>query len=93
MAIAEFERSIIQARVAAGLRAAKAKGVKLGRPATLDEYEPKVRVLIRPVEVNKAQSELEVIGQQVESRHPVSNAGIRWKPPRADTTWASLSLA
>jgi putative DNA-invertase from lambdoid prophage Rac len=46
MAIAEFERSIIQERVSAGLRAAKAKGVRLGRPATLDEHEPAVRVLI-----------------------------------------------
>jgi DNA invertase Pin-like site-specific DNA recombinase len=46
MAIAEFERSIIQERVSAGLRAAKAKGVKLGRPATLDEHEPAVRALI-----------------------------------------------
>jgi DNA invertase Pin-like site-specific DNA recombinase len=35
MAIAEFERSIIRERVAAGLRAAKARGAKLGRPSTL----------------------------------------------------------
>ena len=46
MAIAEFERSIIQERVSAGLRAAKAKGVKLGRPSTLDEHEPAVRALV-----------------------------------------------
>ena len=46
LAIAEFERSIIQERVSAGLRAARAKGVKLGRPSTLDEHEPAVRVLI-----------------------------------------------
>jgi len=46
MAIAEFERSIIQERVAAGLRAARAKGVKLGRPATLEEHEPAVRALV-----------------------------------------------
>ena len=46
MAIAEFERSIIQERVSAGLRAAKAKGVKLGRPSTLAEHEPAVKVLI-----------------------------------------------
>jgi DNA invertase Pin-like site-specific DNA recombinase len=43
MAIAEFERSIIQERVGAGLRAAKAKGVKLGRPETL--FRHRVRVL------------------------------------------------
>ena len=46
MAIAEFERSIIQERVAAGLRAAKAKGVKLGRPATLTEHAQSVRSLV-----------------------------------------------
>ena len=46
MAIAEFERSIIQERVSAGLRAAKAKGVKLGWPSTLDEHVPAVRELI-----------------------------------------------
>jgi len=46
MAIAEFERSIIQERVTSGLRAAKAKGVKLGRPATLDQHEQAVRELV-----------------------------------------------
>jgi DNA invertase Pin-like site-specific DNA recombinase len=37
MAVAEFERGIIKERVNAGLKAAKARGVKLGRPATLDK--------------------------------------------------------
>ena len=31
-AMAEFERALIQERVKAGLRNAKAKGVRLGRP-------------------------------------------------------------
>lgn len=35
MAVAEFERAIIRERVNSGLAAAKAKGVRLGRPATL----------------------------------------------------------
>jgi DNA invertase Pin-like site-specific DNA recombinase len=35
MAVAEFERGIIKERVNAGLKAAKARGVRLGRPATL----------------------------------------------------------
>ncbi len=36
MAVAEFERGIIKERVNAGLAAAKARGVQLGRPATID---------------------------------------------------------
>ena len=35
MAVAEFERSLIRERVNAGLRAARSRGVKLGRPSTL----------------------------------------------------------
>src|SRR5437867_3391917 len=47
MAIAEFERSIIQERVAAGLRAAKVNGVKLGRPETLSQYQTAVGALLK----------------------------------------------
>ena len=36
MAVAEFERGIIKERVNAGLSAAKARGVRLGRPATIN---------------------------------------------------------
>jgi DNA invertase Pin-like site-specific DNA recombinase len=46
MAIAEFERSIIQERVTAGLRAAKAKGVQLGRPSTLHRHQVEVSDLL-----------------------------------------------
>lgn len=46
MAIAEFERSIIQERVTAGLRAAKARGVQLGRPSTLHRYQMQVNDLV-----------------------------------------------
>jgi DNA invertase Pin-like site-specific DNA recombinase len=35
MAVAEFERGIIRERVNAGLKAAKQRGVKLGRPRSL----------------------------------------------------------
>lgn len=45
MAIAEFERSIIRERVAAGLKAAKARGSKLGRPVTLDGHRDAVERL------------------------------------------------
>ena len=46
MAIAEFERSIIQERVTAGLKAAKAKGTKLGRPKSLSRHAEAVQVLL-----------------------------------------------
>lgn len=36
MAVAEFERGIIRERVNSGLAAAKARGVRLGRPVTLE---------------------------------------------------------
>jgi putative DNA-invertase from lambdoid prophage Rac len=38
MAVAEFERAIIRERVNAGIRAAKARGVRLGRPATNGQH-------------------------------------------------------
>ena len=41
-AVAEFERSIIVERVNAGLAAAKAKGVRLGRPPTLENHRAEV---------------------------------------------------
>ena len=45
MAVAEFEREIIRDRVNAGLRAARARGKRLGRPSTLQQYLPRVREL------------------------------------------------
>jgi DNA invertase Pin-like site-specific DNA recombinase len=47
MAIAEFERSIIQERVAAGLKAAKARGVKLGRAESLSRHQAAVASLVK----------------------------------------------
>jgi putative DNA-invertase from lambdoid prophage Rac len=44
-AVAEFEREIIRERVNAGLKAARARGVKLGRPSTLLVYLPRARAL------------------------------------------------
>ena len=45
MAVAEFERGIIKESVNAGLKAAKARGVRLGRPATLDKRAAAVMAL------------------------------------------------
>jgi DNA invertase Pin-like site-specific DNA recombinase len=46
MAVAEFEREIIRERVNSGLRAAKARGARLGRPSTLVKHLPRVRSLL-----------------------------------------------
>jgi putative DNA-invertase from lambdoid prophage Rac len=44
-AVAEFEREIIRERVNAGLRAARARGSRFGRPATTLKHLPAVRAL------------------------------------------------
>src|SRR5262249_31600627 len=44
---AEFERSIIQERVRAGLRRAKAEGNQLGRPRIAPELEAKILAALR----------------------------------------------
>ena len=46
-AVAEFEREIIRERVNAGLKAARARGGRLGRPSTLKKYLPNVRTLLQ----------------------------------------------
>jgi len=45
MAVAEFERAIIKERVLAGISAARNRGVRLGRPATLDKRREDVMEL------------------------------------------------
>ncbi len=45
MAGTEFERGIIRERVNAGLAAAKARGVQLGRPAPIDARATEIRRL------------------------------------------------
>jgi DNA invertase Pin-like site-specific DNA recombinase len=45
MAVAEFERGIIKERVNSGLAAAKARGMRLGRPATLQKRAGEVMAL------------------------------------------------
>jgi len=47
MAVAEFERSLIVERVRAGQAAARAKGVKFGRPPTLCHRKSEVVELLR----------------------------------------------
>jgi len=45
MAVAEFERGIIRERVAAGLAAAKCRGVRLGRPSIINGRAAEVKQL------------------------------------------------
>jgi DNA invertase Pin-like site-specific DNA recombinase len=45
MAVAEFERGIIRERVNSGLAAAKARGVQLGRPSTINGRVTEIRKL------------------------------------------------
>ena len=47
MAVAEFERTLIVERVRAGQAAARANGVKFGRPATLNQHKQTVMELLR----------------------------------------------
>jgi len=73
MAIAEFERSIIQERVAAGLKAAKARGAILGRPTTLGRHQEAIeRLCAKGLGVRAISREL---GVPVSSVHKVVKAG------------------
>jgi DNA invertase Pin-like site-specific DNA recombinase len=45
-AVAQFERTLIVERVRAGQAAARAKGVKFGRPATLHLRQPEIATLL-----------------------------------------------
>src|SRR5580692_2902639 len=47
LGVAEFERSIIQERVRAGLRRAKAEGRQLGRPRIALELEAQIRAALK----------------------------------------------
>jgi DNA invertase Pin-like site-specific DNA recombinase len=58
MAVAEFERGIIKERVNVGIAAAKVRGVKFGRPATLN---------VRVVEVSKLKAQ--GLGVRAIARH------------------------
>jgi DNA invertase Pin-like site-specific DNA recombinase len=47
MAVAEFERTLIVERVRAGQAAARARGVKFGRPSTLYQHKEMVLELLK----------------------------------------------
>ena len=60
-AIAEFERELIRERVLAGLRSAKRRGVRLGRPSKLDE-----RTRARVLRLRDAGHSMRAIAEQLE---------------------------
>jgi putative DNA-invertase from lambdoid prophage Rac len=66
-AVAEFEREIIRERVNAGLKAARARGARLGRPSTLAKHLPDVRELI--ARGHKVSEIAELLGLAYSSAH------------------------
>ena len=73
MAVAAFEREIIRERVNAGLRAAKARGVRLGRPATNGVHSQAVRRLL--AEGKGIRAIARDLGVPVASVHRLSRQG------------------
>jgi DNA invertase Pin-like site-specific DNA recombinase len=80
MAIAEFERGIIRERVKAGVTAARARGVKLGRPPKLKARAPEVMALKNQGLGIRAISRS--LGMPVSSVHSL----VEW----AERGWASV---
>ena len=66
-AVAEFEREIIRERVNAGLKAARARGARLGRPSTLQKHLPDVRELL--ARSHKVSEIAELLGLAYSSAH------------------------
>jgi putative DNA-invertase from lambdoid prophage Rac len=66
-AVAEFEREIIRERVNAGLKAARARGIRLGRPSTLQKHLPDVRELL--ARGHKVSEIAELLGLAYSSAH------------------------
>jgi DNA invertase Pin-like site-specific DNA recombinase len=83
MAVAEFERGIIRERVKAGVAAAKARGVKLGRPPRLKARAPEVMALKKQGLGIRAISRS--LGMPVSSVHSL----VEW----AERGWASVRQA
>jgi DNA invertase Pin-like site-specific DNA recombinase len=80
MAVADFERGIIRERVKAGVAAAKARGVRLGRPPRLKARTPEVMALKQQGRGIRAISR--TLGMPVSSVHSL----VEW----AERAWASV---
>lgn len=75
-AAAQLERRMIGARTKDGLAAAKAKGVRLGRPRSLPED-----VALRVAELRNGGATLAAIADQLNAEQvPTARGGVRWYP-------------
>ncbi len=75
-AAAQLERRMIGARTKDGLAAAKAKGVRLGRPRSLPED-----VALRVAELRQQGATLAAIADQLNADQiPTARGGVRWYP-------------
>ena len=83
MAVAEFERGIIRERVKAGVTAAKARGVKLGRPPKLKARASEVMALKKQGLGIRAISRS--LGMPVSSVHSL----VEW----AERGWATMKTS
>ena len=96
---AEFERSIIQERVRAGLQRAKREGKRLGRPPIADKLAERIRAaLAGGMSVRKTAAKFDVNPSTVQRvAHPfdgADNASVagaawanRWSGPAASIGW------
>ena len=78
-AVVEFEREIIRERVNAGLAAAKTKGVRLGRPATLDAHHDDIaRLRTEGLTCRAIAKELDIpVGQRLSGHPRVQASGLK----------------
>ena len=78
-AVVEFEREIIRERVNAGLAAAKTKGVRLGRPATLDAHRDDIaRLRTEGLTCRAIAKELDIpVGQRLSGHPRVQARGLK----------------
>jgi len=75
-AAAQLERRMIGARTKDGLAAAKAKGIRLGRPRSLPED-----VALRVAELRNGGATLAAIADQLNAEQvPTARGGVRWYP-------------
>jgi DNA invertase Pin-like site-specific DNA recombinase len=89
---AEFERSIIQERVRAGLLRSKREGKRLGRPPIADEVQERIRAaLAGGMSVRKAAARFKINPSTVQNlKRPFVGAGIA---ERAETKAEANCLA